>query len=421
MGNTQQLNLRNKQRSIRFSRGFRPATVALMVAIGVSGCAGSGKQIKAYQPPQAQPVAASAAAPASNAEVVITTELNESSAIQVRADSPREYEVVKGDTLWDISGKFLHDPYQWPSIWKQNPQIANPHLIYPGDLIRLSVVDGRAVIDVLRPNGEGGYSSVGGGEVGAAPRMRNGREVMSPMVREEDLVRSVSNEAAEAIRNFAKSPHVMVNDELQDAAYVLGTIGERLAAANGDEIYARGFPAQMQEIYSVFRPSEPLIDPDTGVTLGYEATRVADALVVRAGDPATLELFNSAIETLKGDRLVAKSNEEMDNPVPVAVDPSVNAKVISLYDAMARAGLHQVVVLNKGRNGGMVNGSTLEIASAHTAVFDDLANAGEGEYVELPERIKGNAIVFRTFDNVSYALILEATVPVQVGDTMRGF
>ena len=420
MGNTQQLELPNKQRSNRFSRVFQPATVALLVAIGASGCANTNKQIKAYEPPQAQRVEPADTMMPASPEVEITSQRTDSPAIQIRADRPQEYVVVKGDTLWDISGKFLHDPYQWPSIWKQNPQIKNPHLIYPGDLVRLSIVDGRAVIDVLRPNANGGFSSVAGGQT-AGPRMRNGREVVSPQVHESELVRSVSNQAANAIRDFTQSPHVMANDELENAAYVLGTTDGRIASASGDEIYARGFGDKLQETYSVFRPSEPLIDPDTGAVLGYEAKRVSDAKMTRGGDPVTLELFNSTQETLKGDRLVAKQDAVSDNPVPIAADPSTNAKVISMYDSLSRAAQHQVVVLNKGTVEGMRAGSMLEVASGHTAVYDDLANEGKGEYVELPERVKGNAIVFRSFQHVSYALILQATLPIEVGDTMRGF
>ncbi len=421
MGNTQQIELRNKQRSTRFSRGFQPATVALLVAIGVSGCANTDKQIKPYSPPAAQAVAPAATAVAP-AGAVVTEYRTDSPAIQVRADRPTEYEVVKGDTLWDISAEFLHDPFQWPNVWKQNPQIKNPHLIYPGDLIRLSVVDGRAVIDVLRPDGAGGYSSVAGGTASAGKkRMRNGREVLSPAVHEEELIQSVSSEAAEAIRNFTRSPHVMATDELQDAAYVLSATDERLASANGDEIYARGFKGPQVENYNIFRPSEPLVDPETGAILGYEAKRVADAKLTRGGDPATLRLFNSAQETLVGDRLVPKHQNRIDTIVPKAVDPSMSAKVISLYDSLARAAQHQVVVINKGINQGMLAGSVLEIASGTSAVFDKQANNGEGEFVELPERIKGNAIIFRSFQNVSYALILQATLPVQAGDTMRGF
>jgi len=308
MGITQQLDLRNKQRTVRISRVFQPATVALLVALGVSGCANTDK-VTAYTPPGAQKVvpAETVVEAAEPSSVVITSErMDNNSAIQVRADHPTEYVVVKGDTLWDISGKFLHDPFQWPSIWEQNPQIKNPHLIYPGDIIRLSVVDGRAVIDVLRPNGKGGYSSVAGGQVTNKVRMRNGREVLSPQVREEELVRSVTNQAADAIRAFTKSPHVVATDELEDAAYVLSTTDDRLASANGDDIYARGFSSKPQETYSIFRPSQPLIDPETGEILGYEAKRVADAKLVRGGDPATLRIFNSTQETLRGDRLVTK-------------------------------------------------------------------------------------------------------------------
>ena len=423
MGNTQQLDLRNKQRTVRTSRIFQPATVALLVAMGVSGCANTDA-VTAYAPPGAQKVTPAEpviSAASDNSSVIITDErMDSSSAIQVRADRPHEYVVVKGDTLWDISGKFLHDPFQWPSIWEQNPQIKNPHLIYPGDIIRLSVVDGRAVIDVLRPDGKGGYSSVAGGKVSPV-RMRNGREVLSPKVREEELIRSVTNQAADAIRAFTKSPHVVTTDELENAAYVLGATDQRLASANGDDIYARGFANKPQETYSVFRPSEPLTDPDTGEILGYEAKRVADAELVRGGDPATLRLFNSTQETLKGDRLVTKHELRMDNLVPVAVDLSLQAKVISLYDALARAAQHQVIVLNKGRSTGLESGAVLEIVSGSTAVFDERGNNGKGEYVELPEYVKGNAIVFRTFDRVSYAMILEASHTIEIGDTLRGF
>lgn len=417
MANTQQLDLQNKQPSVRISRLFQPATVALLVAMGSSGCA-TDTQFDTYEP--AEPQLAAPVLMDDPTAIVVMHEQADSAAIQVRADKPTEYAVVKGDTLWDISGKFLHNPYQWPSVWKQNPQIKNPHLIYPGDLIRLDVINGRAVINVLRPNGKGSYNSVANGKSSGA-HMRNGREVMSPQVYEEELIHSVSNQAASAIRNFTKSPHVMASDELKDAAYVLSPADNRLASANGDEIYGRGFEGKIHDIYSIYRPSEPLIDPDTGAILGYEAKRVADAKLVRDGDPATFRLFNSTQETLEGDRLVPKYGSEIDNPVPTSVDASVSAKVISLYDALSYAAQHQVVVLNKGNDDGLFSGSVLEIVSANQAVYDKHANKGNGEYVELPELLKGNAIVFRSFDKVSYALILEATHPTQIGDSMRGF
>lgn len=418
MGHTQQQNLRNKQRSIRTFSRFQPTTIALLLSLGMAGCATTDKQVKAYQPAETAAVVPRTAA--ATPVAVITAEPSEGAEIQIRADSPQEYVVQKGDTLWDISGEFLHDPYQWPNVWKQNPSIKNPHLIYPGDMVRLSVIDGRAVIDVLRPDEQGVYSSISGTQ-SAGKKMRNGREVLSPKVHEEELVHSVSNGAAEAIRDFTQSPHVMANDELKYAAYVLGSSDGRLASANGDRVFARGFQGHMQEDYSVYRPSKPLIDPETGAVLGYEAKRVADATVVESGDPVTMRLHNSTQETSKGDRLVPRIDEALDNPVPKAVHPSISAQVISLYDSLARAAQHQVVVLNKGTNNGIETGSMLEISTSNDTIFDDLANNGEGEYVQLPDQVKGNAIVFRSFDNVSYALILQATLPVKIGDNLRGF
>lgn len=422
MGNTQQLKRRDGQRTLRNARVFKPAATALLVALGVSGCVSQDQELKAYDATDAQRVAPLASGGASDIPVLVTDErVPESAAIQLRSDRPTEYVVVKGDTLWDIAGKFLHDPFQWPSVWKQNPQIANPHLIYPGDMIRLSVVGNRTVIDVLRPDGNGGYSSVAGGQFGAKPRMRNGREVLSPAVIESELVRSVSNAAADAIRDFTRSPHVVTAEELGQAAYVLGTTDDRLASANGDDIYARGFGAPPQEHYNIFRPSKPLVDPESGEVLGYEAKRVADARLIQGGDPVTLRVLNSAQETLKGDRLIVKHHELFDDLAPVAVDLSMRATVISLYDALSRAAQHQVVVLNKGRRDGLESGSVLEIASSQQEVYDERGNDGKGETVKLPERLKGNAIVFRTFEKVSYAMILEASLPIEVGDTMRGF
>ena len=182
------------------------------------------------------------------------------------ANHPQTYTVQSGDTLWDISGRFLERPWQWPSLWEANPQIANPHLIYPGDVLALTYRDGRPIL-------------------GLAARSRNVK--LSPRIREfphDDAIRAIP---LDVVQPFLSRPLVVAEGELGRAAYVVGNQDERLAYGSGDHIYVRGMLDTASNKFSIYREGPPYKDPVTGEILGYQAEHVGDGLVERYGDPAT--------------------------------------------------------------------------------------------------------------------------------------
>lgn len=303
----------------------------------------------------------------------------------IRSDAPDAYTVVKGDTLWDISGRFLSRPWLWPEIWQVNPQIENPHLIYPGDRIALAYVDGAPRLQLIRANSRPARQST---PIGTIPTA--------------------------AIENFLVNPAVVSKAELQNSAYVAATQEGRLISSATDHIYARG-ELQGGSRYSIYRPGKALTDPDSKEVLGYEALHVSNASLVKAGDPAKLIITDSKRETLVGDRLMNN-----DAPAPVYFTPRAAAtdkpgKVISIVDAIARAGSNQVVVLNLGASDGVAEGDTFAVNS-NARVVRDVINQSKSEYFTVEGDQSAVVMVFRTFDRISYGLIMSSTRAVKLYD-----
>jgi len=316
----------------------------------------------------------------------------------LRPQRPVRYTVRRGDTLWDIAGRFLRDPWLWPEIWSVNPQIANPHLIYPGDVIRLIWVDGEPRLHVERPRGEPGV-----------------RE-LEPQIRRLPLEDAIPSIPAEAVRNFLNRPRVVTPEQMDAAPYILGTREDRLIMATGDEVFARGIDPSDFGRYSVFRLGEALVDPDTGETLGYEAIHTGEASVLQHGDPARLRLVDTEREVRNGDRLLPI--EDFVPPsryIPKVPDDQVEGRIIGLFDAITQVATNQIVVLNRGTADGMQIGTVLGIEQSGGTVTDPYADE-PGEEVQLPRDRVGELMIFRTFDRVSYALIMSSTRPVRLHD-----
>lgn len=364
--------------------------------------------------------------------------------------APQAYTVVRGDTLWDIAGRFLSHPWQWPDIWQVNPQIANPHLIYPGDLISLSYKDGKPILSLTR-----GAKALGGRLV-----------KLSPTVRESAHDDAIPPIPLDAIHQFLSRPKVVSEADIESAAYVVGSQDEHLAVGQGGRIYVRGLPPEPAGKYSVFRPGGAYKDPDTGAILGYEALHVADMQLHSMGDPATGVLTWTNREVLKGDRLMPQELDEYPDFIPRAPANPIEGQIISVIDGVSQIGQHHVVVINKGAVDGLEPGHVLAIfqrgqeitdpigtAMAHrermadlkrqelenpSAVgrfFDGVANdlrdaklkvdkalgeriGGAPVKVRLPEERAGEVLVFRTFDQVSYALVMNTQRPVHVLDKL---
>lgn len=315
--------------------------------------------------------------------------------VALNPNHPDTYVVVKGDTLWDISGRFLRDPWLWPEVWQVNPQIANPHLIYPGDEISLVYVDGKPQLRVNR-----GHATV----------------KLSPTAREERLDRAIPTIPVDAIKQFLTQPLVVGEGELEAAPYVVESADEHLVTGAGDRVYVRGITDTSSGRYSIFKPGDKLLDPDTQEVLGVQAVFLGEATVQKFGDPATLFLERTTREIGIGDRAKPVGADEIHAsflPHPVPAD--TKGRIISVHDGVSQIGQYQIVIVNRGTREGMEVGHVMRIQQAGGDVKDKVTEA-PNDTVVLPNEDAGVLMLFRTFDKVSYGLVMEATRPIHVLD-----
>lgn len=358
--------------------------------------------------------------------------------IKLNADQSDSYVVQEGDTLWDIASRFLQEPWRWPEIWQVNPQIADPHLIYPGDLIGLSYKDGSPVLTVNRDGSRNNR------------RTGSGRSVkLSPGIRSSENVDAIPTIPIDVIEQFLVRPLVVTDTEMDDWPYIVSTYDNHLIAANGNRVYVRGLSgAARSDRYSIYRKGPAYQSGSAGKlkTIGYEALHVADAIVERTGDPATAVIVNSTREVLIGDRLVAQSTTDINTDfIPRSPDNSINGSIISVIDGVSEIGQYQVVVLDVGQSDGIENGNVVGVFQSGAVISDKVnvssdwrvrkrgkgAYDGEalkdylgrkqaaGEAVQLPEEYAAVVMVFRTFSQISYALVMEASAPVHLNDMVR--
>ncbi len=338
---------------------------------------------------------------------------------QLEDDAPNSYTVVRGDTLWDISDRFLKEPWLWPSIWEFNPQIENPHLIYPGDEIALEYVDGRPTLvisrDGKRLTGNNNNGSVGGSSANGGTRTR-----LSPRIREESLDDAIPTIPADAIQSFLVHPKVVDSKTLRDAPYVVGNFDGRLTSAVGHQIYVRGNLRREQPKYGIYRKSKALRDPGSRKILGYEVTFIGEAKLMHMGDPATLMITRNKMETIAGDVLLPVGTESIAHSYTPRM-PVLNgeASIISLVDAISQSGRNQVVVINLGTSAGMQVGDVLAVETRGGSFIDPRGRGGY-ERIKMPSTRTGVVMVFKSFDEVSYGLVMESTLPVKLHDTITG-
>ena len=312
---------------------------------------------------------------------------------------PERYVVERGDTLWDIAAMFLRDPWYWPEIWQINPQVENPHLIYPGDVLSLTYdADGRPVIQLERA------ANV---------------ERLSPRVRSEPLEDAIQTIPYEAVRSFLTRSIILDPDALETLPYVVAHRDGLLGSA-GRDVYVRGVDAAPESVFNVVNVGDPLIDPDDGEILGYEGTFVGQGRLTRTGDPGTLRLTESTRETLVGDYLVDEEAPPRMDFIPRAPEGPIDGRIISVVDGVRLIGQYQVVIINRGARDGLEPGHVLRAFKAGDTIRDRVRRrSGFGEKVRLPDEPAGIMMVFRTFDRVSYALIMEATSEIRVLDPVR--
>jgi hypothetical protein len=330
---------------------------------------------------------------------------------KIAPTAPQTYVVVEGDTLWDISKRFLQEPWYWPEIWHENPQIKNPHLIYPGDVLTLYYVGGKPRLQVTGGPRVPGQAGAGYGTVKLKPRIR-----VAPIDQAKKAI------PIRAIRHLIFHPQVVTKKQLDKAPYIVGGEDYRLIYGNSDVVYVRGLEERQDgnTRYSVIRPGAPLHDPSSGKLLGYNTLPVGDLSITKPGDPATGRLSNVKREALEGDRLFAHTDtpEERSlfpHPPPKAVEGSV----VSLYDAISMIGQLQVAVVNLGTRDGIDKGTVLTSYQRGPVVYDPHAIGFRRPKVKLPDEESSVMMVFQAFDEISYALVMEAYRPIREGDDVR--
>ena len=329
----------------------------------------------------------------------------------VRADAPNVYVVKRGDTLWAISKRYLRDAWRWPEIWASNPQVRNPHLIYPGDRILLCRVQGRSVVGI----------DAGDGCDGVIRRMgavSTGTDQLSPRIRVEPLDVAVSLIPLADIKNWLTSVRVVDYQTLQTAPYVLAAKGRRVITAVGDTLYVRGAGLAIGEHYGVYREGERYVDPDTQKILGYEARQVARGIVTEiTGEVTSIRLTESiAQEVREGDRILREEAANLPNTFyPTNAEGVRPARLMRVMDSIGTAAAKSVIALNRGEQDGVKAGHVFAVYRRGALILDPK----QRDVVRMPSERAGLAMVFRTFGEMSYAYVLEAAEPISVGDELR--
>jgi LysM domain len=331
---------------------------------------------------------------------------------ELTPDAPDSYTIKRGDTLWDISKLFLRSPWRWPELWGMNlEQIRNPHLIYPGQILVLVKIEGRARL-----------------ELGRAIEGESARQKLLPRARVAGLDRgAIGPIAMHLIQPFLNDAVVLDRNELESAPRIVAGREGRVLLGRGDVAYVRGDMPPRRD-WQIFRQAKALHDPISGEVLGYEAAFVGSAEYVQPGRtqpgaegsteivPATVNLVSLRQEAGVGDRLAAAPPRDDSLYVPHSPAAPLEAHVISIYGDGLQAGQNQIISVNRGKNNGMEAGHVLAIWRAGSLVRD--GEDPQRQTVRLPDERNGNLFIFRVFSRVSYGLILASETPVRAGDRL---
>ncbi|PPD44895.1 MAG: peptidoglycan-binding protein [Methylobacter sp.] len=347
--------------------------------------------------------------------------------LQINPAHPDQYTVVHGDTLWDISGKFLQHPTQWPELWRFNSQIHNPHLIYPGDTIYFSMVNGRPQLSLSRNELPSGELNIQSPCVLHEEDLKNGRTKfpvspdgkLMPCIRESNLNQAIKLIPTDRISQFLTTPRVVGPNELNAAPYVVDLAGEHLVAGEGDKIYVRAIYSSSNQNYTVYRQGQTYKNPETGETLGYEAQYIADTTLQQVGDPASLAVTKSKSEIRLGDRVMPNLEEDITlNYFPRPPAKKLIGNIISVPGGVSQIGLYNTVVIDKGSRDGLQVGHELTIYRKGRMISDRFSPI-KNAMVKLPDEKAGILMVFRPFERVSYALVMKANLAIHVLDKVK--
>lgn len=320
-------------------------------------------------------------------------------ALNLKADAPERYTVKKTDTLWDIAGKYTNSPWEWPGIWYVNPQIENPHLIFPGDEISLIQVEGQPRVTVTAR-----------GEASNTVKLK-------PNARIEPIEAAIPAIPQDAIRSFLRNNRIVTAQELDSAPRVLAGVDERILFGAGEKLYARGDFGTTAPVYGVYRQGKLYRDPATNEVLGLEALEVGAGRVLgQQDDIVTLQLERTNQHVAIGDVLLTNEESDLNSTFyPKAPAKAINGRIIASASGMDNIGQFDIVVLNRGEREGLEKGAVLQVSKAGAVVYDRKA----GDKVRLPSEQAGTVMVFRTTEKLAYALVLRTSRALSVGDSFE--
>lgn len=315
---------------------------------------------------------------------------------QLRKDVPDTHTVVKGDTLWDISSTFLDNPWLWPEIWHVNAQIENPHLIYPGDVIRLIYMDGKARLTL---DNSGRIFKL---------------EPKAHVVSSGDAIDTIP---LDEINNFLSRSRIVEKDELKMAPYMVSGANEHLIVGAGDKVYVRGDVEGERSVYGVYREGEAFIDPETDEFLGLQALDIGSVtLESKEGEVATMRVLRTTEEMRIGDRLLREEERAIDSTFfPSSPLTPIEGVILAVEGGVTQVGKMDVVVLNRGSREGLVVGNVLAVYKRGNEILDRVSN----DRIKLPDERAGLLMIFRSFDKLSLGLVLEADQGLKVNDIIK--
>jgi hypothetical protein len=381
-------------------------------ALIVAGCKSAPEPMSSAAPMAAAAPAAEAA-PATDASDMTATEaaisgMNDATAETqpaptaqlLRPDAPMSYTVKRGDTLWDISAVFLKDPWFWPEIWQINPQVENPHLIYPGDVLSLAV-------------GAGGDAHVFISQYSGAR--------LQPRLRSEAIEGPIDNIPFSAIAAFLSKPSVLTKEQALKAPHIMAFRDHHMIGGTGHEIYVKDLNAPLNQRFAVMHVGDEIRDPEDNKIVGYQAAYVATAVVNTPGEVSKAMLTEGSREALEGDRLISQEGDVPLTFQPHAPTSQITGQIIGIADDATQIGQYQVVVVNRGTKHGLAPGAVLAVDQRGELVHDKYGRAPwekdpYGKMVRLPYERAGTLIIFKTYDRVSYGLVIGARGPMQVAD-----
>ncbi|MGI6407986.1 MAG: LysM peptidoglycan-binding domain-containing protein [Thiopseudomonas sp.] len=317
--------------------------------------------------------------------------------VELNSNHPDQYTVVKGDTLWDISGKFLRQPWKWPEIWHANPQVKNPHLIYPGDVLSLVYIDGKPRLVLNRGTG--------------------GTIKLSPGIRKTPMAEAIPSIPLEAINSFLLSNRIIDSKEkFEDAPYVVAGSAERVLSGHNDRTYVRG-SVEEEIAYDVFRQGKTYHDPATGEFLGINADYVGSGEVVaKERDIGTMLLNRTAQEVRLADRVFATEERAITSTFfPSEPEREIDGLILDVPRGVSQIGQLDVVTINKGERDGLQAGNVLAVYKTGETVRDRVT----GDKVKVPDERSGVLMIFRTYEKMSYGLVLQANRQLAVMDKVK--